>query len=76
LRLALAGTAVATACEGCPPLAGLLDRYAAAGSTFMVCPICFEAKQLDADALAANASLAGTAQLWAWIGESATTFSY
>lgn len=76
VRLALTGTAVATACEGCPPLAGLLDRYAAAGGTFMVCPICFEAKQLDADALVANASLAGTLQLWEWIGDGATTFSY
>lgn len=76
VRLALAGTAVGTACEGCPPLASLLDRYAAAGGTYLVCPICFNAKQLDAGALVANAELAGTVQLWEWIGDGATTFSY
>ena len=76
VRLALAGTATATACEGCPPLADLLDRYAAAGGTYLVCPICFTAKQLDADSLLTNAELAGTVQLWEWIGDGATTFSY
>ena len=44
---------------------------------FMVCPVCFNAKQLGKSALVPNAELAGTVQLWEWIGdEGATTFSY
>ena len=31
VRLAIDGTAVGVACEGCPPLADLLKRYDAAG---------------------------------------------
>jgi hypothetical protein len=43
----------------------------------MVCPICFNAKQLDKGGLVPNAELAGTVQMWEWIGdEGATTFSY
>ena len=77
VRLALDGTAVGTACEGCPPLDGLLDRYAAAGGRYYVCPICFDAKKLDKGDLLANAELAGTVPMWQWIGdEAATTFSY
>lgn len=75
-RLALAGTAVAVACDGCPSLASLLDRYAAAGGRFLVCPICFNAKKLPADDLVGNAELGGTVQLWQWIGDGATTFSF
>ena len=40
-------------------------------------PVCFNAKQLDKGSLLPNAELAGTVQLWEWIGdEGATTFSY
>jgi hypothetical protein len=43
----------------------------------MVCPVCFNAKHLDKGALLPNADLAGSVQLWEWIGdEGATTFSY
>lgn len=76
VRLALDGFAVGVACDGCPPLAGLLERYAEAGGTYLVCPICFTAKQLDEADLIGNASLGGTVQLWDWIGDGATTFSY
>ena len=77
VRLAVQGTAVGTACDGCPSLPDLLRRYHQAGGTYMVCPICFNAKQLDKGSLLANAELAGTVQLWEWIGdEPATTFSY
>ncbi|SDC70790.1 Predicted peroxiredoxin [Geodermatophilus telluris] len=77
VRLAVEGTAVGTACTGCPPLASLLDRFTAAGGRWFVCPICFEAKQLDAGQLVKGAELAGTVPLWNWIGdEGATTFSY
>ena len=64
------------ACEGCPPLVDLLQRYSAAGGRYYVCPICFDAKKLDKAGLIAGAELAGTVPLWDWIGDGATTFSY
>ena len=77
VRLALDGIATGTACEGCPPLPTLFDRYTAAGGRFLVCPIRFTAKQLDKAALIKGAELGGTVPLWEWIGdEGATTFSY
>ncbi len=76
-RLATHGTAVGVACEGCPPLAELVKRYEAAGGRYYVCPICFNAKNLNPASLIAGAELQGTVPLWAWIGEdAATTFSY
>ncbi len=76
VRLALQGVATGVACDGCPPLADLLARYERAGGTYMVCPVCFNAKQLDKGDLVPNAELAGSVQLWEWIGDGATTFSY
>jgi predicted peroxiredoxin len=76
VRLALEGTAVGTACDGCPSIPDLMDRYAAANGRLLVCPICFNSKKLDPAALVANAELGGTVQLWAWIDDGATTFSY
>lgn len=76
VRLALPGTAVGTGCEGCPSLPELMNRYEKAGGALLVCPLCFNAKQLDADRLLAYAKLGGTVQLWEWIGDGATTFSY
>ena len=76
VRLALNGVATGVACDGCPPLADLLARYERAGGRYMVCPVCFNAKQLDKGDLLPSAELAGTVQLWEWIGDGATTFSY
>ena len=77
VRLVLVGHAVGVACEGCPPLPSLMDRYAVAGGRFLVCPICFNSRQLDTASIAGNAELGGTVQLWEWIGDrSVTTFSY
>ncbi|MCW2910031.1 MAG: hypothetical protein JWL68_4820 [Actinomycetia bacterium] len=77
VRLALNGTAAGVACDGCPPLPDLLIRYEKVGGRYMVCPVCFNAKQLDKDALLPSAELAGSVQLWEWIGDDAvTTFSY
>ncbi|HET8603671.1 MAG TPA: DsrE family protein [Marmoricola sp.] len=76
-RLAVAGTATGVACDGCPALSDLVKRYEAAGGRYYVCPICFNAKGLDAGALVPGAELNGTVPLWNWIGEEpATTFSY
>jgi predicted peroxiredoxin len=77
VRLALPGIANGVACETCPPLADLVARYEAAGGRYFVCPVCFEAKQLDKANLISNAEINGTIPLWEWIGdEGATTFSY
>jgi len=76
VRLGLEGTAVGVACDGCPPLADLAKRYEAAGGRYFVCPICFNAKQLDDATLIAGAELQGTVPMWEWIGDGATTFSY
>jgi predicted peroxiredoxin len=76
VRLALDGVAVGTACEGCPPVADLVKRFDAAGGRLLICPLCFNAKQLAAENLMSNADLGGTVQLWDWIGEGATTFSF
>lgn len=76
VRLVVPGVAVATACAGCPPLAALMDRYAKAGGRYLVCPICIESKQLNATDFISGADPGGTVQLWEWIGDGATTFSY
>lgn len=77
VRLAQPGVAVGTACADCPPLPELLSRYAAAGGTYLVCPICFNSKALDPENLIENAKIGGTIPMWQWIGdEGATTFSY
>lgn len=76
VRLAIAAVARGTACEGCPPLTTLIERYEAAGGQYLVCPICFNAKGLDETQLLANASLGGTVPFWEWIGDGATGFSF
>jgi predicted peroxiredoxin len=77
VRLVLSGHAVGVACEGCPSLPSLMERFAAAGGRFLVCPLCFNSRQLEPAAMAANSALGGTVQLWEWIGDrSVTTFSY
>jgi len=65
------------ACDGCPPLPDLLDRFEQAGGRYLVCPICFNARKLHESDLLKNAELGGTVPMWQWIGdEGATTFSY
>ena len=54
-----------------------MQRYAAAGGTLIACGICVDAKGIDGDDLIANATKAGSVQLWEWIGDdAATTFSF
>jgi len=77
VRLAIPGFAHAVACDGCPPLADLMDRYEKAGGRFLVCPICFDARKIDKGNLLFNAAMGGTVPMWDWIGdEAATSFSY
>jgi predicted peroxiredoxin len=76
VRLALPGVADAVACDGCPPLARLVQQYADGGGELLVCPVCFNSKKLDESRLVGNARLAGT-PLWEWIGdEAASVLSY
>ena len=58
-------------CRACSP------NSPSQGGELLVCPICFEARKLDADALVDNARLGGATPLWELIGdEPATVFSY
>jgi predicted peroxiredoxin len=76
VRLGLPGYAEATACEGCPPLSRLFQQYVDGGGELLVCPICFNARDLEEANLVKNARMAGASPLWEWIGEGATVFSY
>lgn len=76
VRLSLPGFATGIACENCPPLERLFAQFAESGGELLVCPICFDAKKLDAENIVDNARLAGATPLWDWIGEGATVFSY
>lgn len=77
VRLTLEGVATGVACDGCPPLRSLVERYAAAGGRYLVCPICFDARGLDKGDLVQDAELGGTVPLWQWIGDDTpVTFSY
>jgi hypothetical protein len=54
-----------------------MKRFEAAGGSYYVCPVCFNAKQLAASDLISGAELNGTVPMWTWIGDDpAVTFSY
>ena len=77
VRLALPGYAEAVACDGCRPLARLVEQYADDGGQLLVCPVCFNARKLNENELVENARIGGATPLWEWIGdEHATVFSY
>jgi len=76
VRLGVPGYADAIESAGAPPLAKLFGQFAEGGGELYVCPICFEARRLDADRLVPNARLAGATPLWEFVGEGATVFSY
>jgi hypothetical protein len=50
----------------------LLKRYEQAGGGFLVCPICFNARQLDEGRLLANAEIGGTVPFWQCWGDPAS----
>jgi predicted peroxiredoxin len=76
VRLAIGGTAEGVACDSCPPLERLFADYASDGGKLFVCPICLDARKLEAGQLVDNAQVAGATPLWEWIGDGATVFSY
>lgn len=76
VRLALPGFAHGVACDGCPSLSTLAAQYLEAGGTMLVCPICFNARNLNQEDLIEGAQIGGATPLWQWIGDGATVFSY
>lgn len=77
VRLAVPGHAEGVACDGCPPLPRLFEQFAQGGGELLVCPICVQARKLDADTFVANSRVAGATPMWEWLGdEPGTVFSY
>ena len=76
VRLALPEAAQGVACDGCPALETLVEQYTSAGGRMLVCPICFNARKLDAESLVDVARIGGATPLWEWIDGGATVFSY
>ena len=77
VRLAVPGHAEGVACDGCPPLPRLFEQFAQGGGELLVCPICVNARKLDADGFVAHARLAGATPMWEWLGDGPhTVFSY
>jgi predicted peroxiredoxin len=77
VRLAVPGHAEGVACDGCPPLERLFQQFADGGGRLLVCPICVNARGLDAEGFVANATVAGATPLWEWLGDGPrTVFSY
>ena len=77
VRLALKDGVVGVACDGCPPLPDLAQRFATAGGLLQVCPVCFNARKLDQADLVENSEVTGAVPLFEWLGDEAgTVFSY
>jgi predicted peroxiredoxin len=77
VRLGLPGYANAIESAGSPPVARLFDQFVERGGDLLLCPICFNARKLDEQAVLPGARLAGATPLWEWIGDgAATVFSY
>ena len=77
VRLALPGHAEGVACDGCPPLERLFQQFTDGGGELLVCPICFNARQLDDGDLLPNARIAGATPMLEWLGDGpGTVFSY
>jgi predicted peroxiredoxin len=76
VRLGLPGYADPIESAGAPPMDRLFGQFAEGGGELLVCPICFNQRNLDESALVENAKIGGATPLWEWIGEGATVFSY
>jgi predicted peroxiredoxin len=76
VRLAVPGHAQGIACDGCPPLERLFEQFEQGGGELLVCPICVNARKLDADTFVANSRVAGATPMWEWLGDEGTVFSY
>jgi predicted peroxiredoxin len=76
VRLALPGNAQGVGCDGCPPLERLFQQFVDGGGELIVCPYCFNARNLDENELVPNARIGGATPLLEWMGDGASVFSY
>src|ERR1043165_862120 len=76
VRLGLPGTMQGEPCEGCPPLARLLDQFREAGGKLWLCPICINSRGLQDDEKLDFAQIVGATPMWEWAGNDTTVFSY
>jgi predicted peroxiredoxin len=77
VHLAVPGHAEGVACDGCPPLERLFAQFEEGGGQLLVCPICVNARKLDADGFVDHATIAGATPMWEWLGDGPrTVFSY
>jgi predicted peroxiredoxin len=59
-----------------PPVQRVHDQFVEKGGRFLVCPVCFNDRQLDANDLVANAEMGGATPLMEFVGDGATVFNY
>ncbi len=76
VRIGTPGYAEAIEVHGAPPVSRLIGQYEEAGGTFLVCPICFDARRLEANELRPSAELGGATPLMDRLGPDTKTFSF
>lgn len=76
VRIGIPGYGEAVEVQGAPPVERLIGQYDEAGGTFLVCPICFDARRLDAKELRSSADLGGATPLMDRLGPDTQTFSF
>jgi predicted peroxiredoxin len=76
VRLAQRGYADEIHEDGFAPLKELMEGFAKAGGTILVCSPCFKKRKLDENALVAGASIAGGAKLVEFLADGSPSVSY
>ncbi|HEX7785652.1 MAG TPA: DsrE family protein [Methylomirabilota bacterium] len=76
VRLVEKGYADAIHEDGLAPLRELMDGFAKAGGTILVCSPCFKKRKLDESALVAGAAIAGGAKLVEFLADGSACVSY
>lgn len=77
VRLALKDGAIGVACEGCPPLPDLAERFRRRGRSAAGVPRLLQRPQARRHGTGRAREVAGNVPLFDWIGgEAATVFSY
>ena len=76
VRLAQRGYADDVREEGFAPLRELMDNFAKAGGTILVCSPCFKKRKLDESQLVSGATIAGGAKLVEFLSDGSPCVSY
>jgi predicted peroxiredoxin len=76
VRLAQKGYADDIREEGFAPLKELMESFAKAGGTILVCSPCFKKRKLDESSLVAGATIAGGAKLVEFLSDGSACVSY